>query len=206
MIKSNFLKRLFTSLLILPLFIFIIIRGGSLFNLFLIVIFFLSFFEWTKINLNNFLSVVLGMFFLIFSFYSAFLIRENIEYNLFLFLVLVSVSTDIGGYCFGKLLKGPKLTKISPKKTFSGSIGSFLMSLILGVLFVRYFNIQISFNIYLVIFILSLISQIGDLTISFIKRKNKFKDTGNILPGHGGILDRIDGLIFVFPFYYFFFY
>ena len=206
MIKSNFLKRLFTSLLILPLFIFIIIRGGSLFNLFLIVIFFLSFFEWTKINLNNFLSVVLGMFFLIFSFYSAFLIRENIEYNLFLFLVLVSVSTDIGGYCFGKLLKGPKLTKISPKKTFSGSIGSFLMSLILGVLFVRYFNIEISFNIYLTIFILSLISQIGDLTISFIKRKNKFKDTGNILPGHGGILDRIDGLIFVFPFYYFFFY
>ena len=206
MIKSNFLKRLFTSLLILPLFIFIIIRGGSLFNLFLIVIFFLSFFEWTKINLNNFLSVVLGMFFLIFSFYSAFLIRENIEYNLFLFLVLVSVSTDIGGYCFGKLLKGPKLTKISPKKTFSGSIGSFLMSLILGVLFVRYFNIEISFNIYLTIFILSLISQIGDLTISFIKRKNKFKDTGNILPGHGGILDRIDGLIFVFPFYYLFFY
>lgn len=204
MIKSNFLKRLVTSILVIPLFLLVVLKGGLLFNLFLSIIMFLSFIEWIKISSKNFLLLLCGIFFLIFSFYCAFLLRSNSIDGLILllFLVSISVSTDIGGYFFGKLIRGPKLTKISPNKTFSGSVGSFITSLIIGILFYKNFDLYINLNIYLIIISLSLVSQIGDLVISYLKRKNKVKDTGKILPGHGGVLDRIDGLIFVIPFYY----
>ena len=109
----------------------------------------------------------------------------------------------MGGYIFGKIFKGPKLTKISPNKTYSGVVGSFLLSLVVGIIFLEYTNknlleeysIKISFGILFI----SLVSQLGDLIISYFKRKAKLKDTGNILPGHGGLLDRVDGMIFVIP-------
>ena len=101
------------------------------------------------------------------------------------------------------MLKGPKLTKLSPNKTYAGVIGSFLSSLLSGLIFIKYIQInyldEISFKIFFFILLISLISQIGDLTISYFKRKADLKDTGKILPGHGGLLDRIDGLIFVMP-------
>jgi phosphatidate cytidylyltransferase len=127
--------------------------------------------------------------------------------------------TDIGGYIFGKTFKGPKLTKISPKKTYSGLIGSFVLSIIGGFIFVEFVNnfiinihfnfinfklIDIELNLFLLLFILivSFVSQIGDLTVSYFKRLAKIKDTGKILPGHGGLLDRIDGIVFAIPFAY----
>ena len=115
------------------------------------------------------------------------------------------IFTDIGGYIFGKIFKGPKLTRISPKKTYAGVIGSLLVSLIAGLIFINYLNkdiITLNLNglpIIIIILFISFISQIGDLIISYFKRKANLKDTGKIIPGHGGLLDRIDGLIFVFP-------
>tara|TARA_B100000963_G_C22545748_1_gene634334 strand:- start:272 stop:685 length:414 start_codon:yes stop_codon:yes gene_type:complete len=116
--------------------------------------------------------------------------------KIFLFLLIsISISTDIGGYIFGKTFKGKKITKISPNKTYSGMIGSYIMSVFVAYFFFKNFiNIQ---NLLIIAFFVSTISQIGDLFISYLKRKANLKDTGSILPGHGGILDRFDGLIFV---------
>tara|TARA_Y100001935_G_scaffold188740_1_gene157048 strand:- start:481 stop:999 length:519 start_codon:yes stop_codon:yes gene_type:complete len=152
-----------------------------------------------------------GILFLCFSFYSAFYFRDqNLEG--FLLIILICVSTDIGGYIFGNLFKGPKLSKISPNKTQSGMIGGFVLSLISSSIFVLQYgnDIYIDQNLIendlkFIILILSIsgVSQIGDLIISYFKRSSKIKNTGNIIPGHGGLLDRIDGMIFVFPFVYF---
>ena len=141
-----------------------------------------------------------------FSFYTTYILYYiNESYINFLFILVICVSTDIGGYIFGKIFKGPKLTKISPKKTYAGVIGSFLLSLVTGITFIHYFGRDPTklntegLLLLLIILFISLVSQIGDLIISYFKRKAKLKDTGKIIPGHGGLLDRIDGLIFVFP-------
>ena len=126
---------------------------------------------------------------------------------IFLFLIIISVSTDIGGFIFGKIFKGPKLTKISPNKTYAGVIGSFLFSILTGIFFIKYYQnidsneINFNYNFIFLICILSLISQIGDLIISYFKRLSKLDNTGQLIPGHGGMLDRIDGIIFVIPFF-----
>ena len=124
--------------------------------------------------------------------------QPNISWNL-IFVILICILTDIGGYIFGKFFRGKKLTKISPNKTYSGMIGSFTLSIIFCILY----SYSISFvdfkTIILLTIAISFICQIGDLIISFFKRKAKIKDTGNILPGHGGILDRIDGILFALP-------
>ena len=113
--------------------------------------------------------------------------------------------SDIGGLLFGKVFKGPKLTKISPKKTISGALGSFLLPLFFTFFFQFYiFNITL-LNLIIITFFVSLCSQLGDLFISYLKRKANVKDTSNILPGHGGFLDRIDGIIFTIPLVYIFF-
>ena len=107
--------------------------------------------------------------------------------------------SDIGGLVFGKIFKGKKLTKISPNKTISGSIGSFIFSLLLIPFF---YEVQMNQNLLIIVIItiiISLISQLGDLFISLLKRKAKVKDTSDLLPGHGGVLDRIDSIIFVIP-------
>ena len=113
--------------------------------------------------------------------------------------------TDIGGYVIGKTLGGKKLSKISPNKTISGTIGSFIFSTIPLTIFFKLNYLDLEINIENIIFCLfiSLISQLGDLFVSYLKRKAKIKDTGKILPGHGGILDRVDGIIFAVPFSYF---
>ena len=123
-----------------------------------------------------------------------------------MFIIVICISTDIGGYIFGKIFNGPKLTKISPKKTYAGMIGSFILAIVTGYSYVKFTSeIEISqLEILLSIFFISFISQIGDLIISYFKRKAKIKHTSNIIPGHGGLLDRIDGLIFVFLILYLF--
>ena len=122
----------------------------------------------------------------------------------FLFLLSICFFSDIGGYVIGKSIGGTRLSKISPKKTISGSIGSFLFSILVLLLFYNYdqYEYSLSINNFLFCLIISLICQLGDLFISYLKRKAKIKDTGNILPGHGGLLDRVDGIIFAVPFAY----
>jgi phosphatidate cytidylyltransferase len=122
------------------------------------------------------------------------------ELNLVLFYsILISIMSDIGGLISGKIIKGKKLTKISPNKTISGAIGSFIFSLFLLPFFNNYFINHEILNLLIITLSISLISQIGDIFISFIKRKARVKDTSDILPGHGGFLDRIDGIIFAIP-------
>ena len=118
-----------------------------------------------------------------------------------IFLLLICISTDVGGYIFGKTLGGKKFTKISPNKTYSGILGSFILSIVFGSFFYLKFGEFLILNQHFIIFIfvISLISQLGDLSISYIKRRAKIKDTGSILPGHGGVLDRIDGILFAIP-------
>jgi len=201
---KEFEKRLLSSLILIPIAIFFIFQGSVFFIFFLSLIFLATSYEWIKMcnKKNNMKNI--GIIFLLFSFYTAFNIREQSGLNFFLFIIIVCIFTDIGGYIFGKTFKGPKLTKISPNKTYAGVIGSFLFSLIAGLIFIKYIGdigvkntnqLSILFGILLI----SFISQIGDLIISYFKRKAKMKDTGKILPGHGGLLDRIDGLIFVVP-------
>ena len=116
-----------------------------------------------------------------------------------LYSVLVAIVSDTGGLVFGKIFKGKKLTKISPNKTISGSIGSFVFSMLLIPFFYEnHLNLGLLTTIIITICI-SLTSQMGDLFISLLKRKAKVKDTSDILPGHGGFLDRIDGIIFAIP-------
>ena len=145
----------------------------------LVLLFFLNISIWININSSNILD------------------------KIYLFLLIsISITTDIGGFFFGKIFKGRKLTKISPKKTYSGMIGSFITSIIFVYTFFNdYF--ENGFLLFTIIFI-SAISQIGDIFISYLKRKNKKKDTGSILPGHGGLLDRFDGIIFALLFGIFF--
>jgi phosphatidate cytidylyltransferase len=112
------------------------------------------------------------------------------------------VATDIGGYIFGKLFKGPKLTKLSPNKTYAGMIGGFFLSLIFLSFSLQYFEMTFTINWLFFALLVSSVSQLGDIIISYFKRLSKIKDTGKIIPGHGGLLDRVDGMIFAFPFSY----
>ena len=207
MIKNEITKRFLSTIILIPTVLFFIIKGSFLFNFFIFICFLISTYEWLKLSKNNLLKIF-GTIFLVISFYTIFKIRNEFDrdYYHLLLVAIICVSSDIGGYVFGNLFKGPKLTKISPKKTYSGVIGSFLLSLIFTNLFLEFSsNLQTSEftkEMFLFILLVSFVSQIGDLIISYFKRKSKMKDTGSIIPGHGGILDRIDGLIFAFPISY----
>ena len=206
MINKEFQRRILSSIILIPVSIFFIIQGSFTFIFFLSLIFLVTSLEWFKMTKNKDLLRIFGLFFLFFSFFSTVYLRQYIGLNFFLFLIIVCIFTDTGGYIFGKVLKGPRLTKISPKKTYSGVFGSFLISLLSGLIYIKYLGqkskilleTDLLFIILLILFI-SLVSQIGDLIISYFKRKAKLKDTGKIIPGHGGFLDRIDGIIFVMP-------
>ncbi len=206
MIKE-FEKRLLSSIILIPVSIFFIIKGSVLFLFFLSIIFLATSYEWVKMSKKNDLVKFSGLIFLFLSFYTAFEIRQNFNFESFLFVITVCIFTDIGGYIFGKTFNGPKLTRISPKKTYAGVFGGFLLSLVAGLLFNHYLVIdeeifKDDLTLFILILLISLVSQIGDLIISFFKRKAKIKDTGKVIPGHGGLLDRIDGMIFVFPLCY----
>ena len=214
MMNLELQKRLLTSLIMVPTVLFFILKGPIFFTVFLFIVFIATIKEWLDMCKKKKLMKFLGVIFLITSFYLAYILRINEGAYVFIFIVLISVCTDIGGYIFGKLLKGPKITKISPNKTFSGVVGGLIISLIGALVFYEHMPINfssnfkstfgkfISFDVYLffIILIISMISQIGDLMISYFKRQAKIKDTGQLLPGHGGFLDRIDGIIFAIPF------
>ena len=208
--KDEIIKRILSSIILIPTVLFFIIKGSFLFNFFIFICFLITTYEWLKLSKNNLLKLF-GTIFIVISFYSIFNIRNEFDRDYFhlLLVVIICVSTDIGGYVFGNIFKGPKLTKISPKKTYSGVIGSFLLSLIFTNLFLDFLSnvetFEFTKEMFLFILLVSLVSQIGDIIISYFKRKSKIKDTGTIIPGHGGILDRIDGMIFALPFAYVFF-
>ena len=203
-------KRILSSIIIIPLSLFFIFKGSTFFIIFLIIVFLISSSEW--LNMTKKLETkIIGILFLLFSFYSTFYYRE-IDLEFFLLIIIACVSTDLGGYIFGKLFKGPKLIKISPNKTYSGMLGGFLLSIIITYLLAtKYASSEVINNTYIgnlnfiiLVIIISTTSQVGDLIISYFKRLSKIKNTGNILPGHGGLLDRIDGMIFAFPTTYLF--
>ena len=205
--RQEFLKRIFSSLVLISIIIFFIIKGTVFLNLFILFCFLISLYEWHMMKKNN-IYYVSGIIFLFLSFYSVFrLTNFEANYSYFILILLICISTDIGGYIFGKFFKGKKLTKISPNKTYSGVLGSFTLSIVLSYLFLDltaifpYLKFN-SINTLIFILLISLISQVGDIIISYFKRKSKIKNTGKIIPGHGGLLDRIDGMIFAFPFGY----
>ena len=197
---SDVLKRILSSIVLVPLTLFFIFTGSYYLIFFTIICFLIAFYEWNKMN-KKFNYKLIGFIFLLFSFYTFYENFSNTDLGLF--VLLVCISTDIGGYLFGKIFKGPKLTKISPNKTYSGMIGGYFLSLIFLSYFFNWDNNQVTIYWFIATILLSTISQIGDIIISYFKRLSKIKDTGKIIPGHGGLLDRIDGMIFAFPLFYF---
>ena len=204
---SNLNKRILTSIPLSILAVYAVFHNVililSLYIISAILIFEISnilknIFKRNKINSFIFLNLFILYICLFASQIYFFLSGESEnKQTVFLFILSICIFTDIGGYIFGKTLKGKKITSISPNKTYAGMVGSFVCSLIISIIFIRYFNLSI--NLVFFTFLISLISQSGDLFISYLKRKADIKDTGNFLPGHGGLLDRMDGMIFAIP-------
>ena len=207
-------KRVISSVILLPLVFVLIIKGSLYFNFLILISFLIVSYEWHIMSKKK-KYYIFGYAYLIFSFLTVYFLRNNFpgDYAYFLFIIMICIFTDLGGYIFGKIFKGPKLTKISPNKTYSGMIGSYLVTMIFMIFsiynldFFKFINMNIDqkglFANYLILILLvSTASQLGDIIISYFKRMSKIKDTGKIIPGHGGLLDRIDGMIFAFPFAY----
>tara|TARA_B100001287_G_C22583198_1_gene481972 strand:+ start:37 stop:717 length:681 start_codon:yes stop_codon:yes gene_type:complete len=216
MINKELQKRILSSLIIIPIVFFFIIKGSVFFVFFLGIFLLATAYEWLKMNKKRILKF-LGIIYLVIITYLAYLLRNDLGLNIFIFVMIICIFTDIGGYIFGKILKGPKLTKISPNKTYAGVLGSFVFPIVACSIYAQLQGSTISFSSYsifdvkfflfqydelkfiLIVLFISLISQIGDLIVSYFKRLSKVKDTGNLLPGHGGLLDRVDGIIFAIP-------
>ena len=205
--KKEIIKRIITSIILLFALIFMFLN--SLFLLFIILIAsILSFIEFSKMisiikKKDRYLQLSYNIIFFIYIFMIAtiFVIASmNINIKIFIFIVLLTcVSSDIGGLIFGRLFKGPKLTKLSPNKTYAGSFGSIVFSILTSMSIYFYFAGKIFFYSLLLGLIVSISTQLGDLFFSYLKRQSKLKDTGNLLPGHGGVLDRIDGILLAVP-------
>ena len=223
--SQNFVKRIITSIFLLSLLFFINFSNNYIFIFSILTLGIIVCAEANNLfsKFLNIKQIKKSLFFKKFNFKFLFLniltfcyvffIFCNLSYELymsygpifFLYIISICFFTDIGGYVLGKTIGGKKLSKISPNKTISGTFGSFIFSIIplLIILNSNYLNLEISFRNIILCLIISFISQLGDLFVSFIKRKAKIKDTGQILPGHGGVLDRLDGIIFAVPFSYF---
>ena len=199
-------KRILTSILL----IFLLIAMFVYNYIFIVILIIFGTIIWiefnhllTKIFKNNYLKTLVSFLVLIYIFYFLWLTIISFQSNhtkiILLYSTLICITSDIGGYCFGKTFKGKKLTKISPNKTISGAIGAIVCSLLLLIVF--NFTIEnINLIKYLILTLaVSSASQLGDIFISYIKRKAKVKNTSDILPGHGGLLDRLDGIIFGIP-------
>ena len=197
---SNFKKRFVISLLAFPI-IYILLYQKIFSNLLIIIVSLFCVYEWNRIFKKKNYIYLIGLLILLLFFLSLLKIYNLNDYNLkFLWLIFIAWFTDIGGYIFGKLFGGPKLIKISPNKTWSGAFGSLFLSQFACLVFFLDTNYILYFNTFLFQFLLSVIGQIGDILMSYIKRINDKKDTSNFIPGHGGFLDRVDGLIWIFIF------
>jgi len=223
--SQNLLKRIITSIFLLSLLIFInfshkyvfilsiliigliiCLEANNLFSKFLISKYSKKSFPINKLNIKFIMLNIITFFYIFFVFCNlSYEIHSSESPIFFLYVISICFFTDIGGYIFGKTIGGKKLSKISPNKTMAGSVGSFILSIIPLIIVINFDYLDLEFNLINIIFclLISLVSQLGDLFISFIKRKAKIKDTGDLLPGHGGFLDRMDGIIFAVPFSYF---
>ena len=213
--KQEFIKRVVSSIILIPIALFFVIKGSFFFDFFILICFIVTIYEWYMMSKNKPYNFP-GFIFIIFSFYTVYYLRNEFygDYIYFLMILAICIFTDIGGYIFGRTFKGPKLTKISPNKTYSGMFGGYFLSIIFMSLFFinfeflfGYTNIEVtgkelSLINFILILVISTASQFGDIIVSYFKRLSKIKDTGKIIPGHGGLLDRIDGMIFAFPFSY----
>ena len=194
---NNFKKRFVVSLLAFPL-IYLLLYQKLLFNLLIFIVFLFCLYEWNKIFKKKNPIFFLGLLILLVFLYSLIRIYNFEDYNLkFLWLILITWLTDIGGYIFGKLFGGPKLVKISPNKTWAGALGSLILSQLAFLIFFLDHSYKFNVAIIFIQIFLSIVGQIGDILMSYIKRKNNKKDTSNLIPGHGGFLDRVDGLIWI---------
>ncbi len=203
---SNFIKRFLTSL-VLVILIFLIFSYNYILVFSLLILGIFSFLEFSniikKITKSTSKNFLINFIFInyVFVFSITFYYFSNFfNTKIILFLILMScISSDIGGYIFGKVFKGPKLTKISPNKTISGAIGSLFFSCLIISLLFYFITKNMNYSIVMIGIFTSIGCQIGDLFFSFLKRKAKIKDTGNFFPGHGGVLDRLDGIFFGIP-------
>ena len=208
--NSELFKRSISSLFLMSLIFLCALINDYIFPSILFIIIILSWIEWIKViekirfkKLYRIIHIILFLIYLLIAFVVCFNVFVIDKY-FFLTILMICVFSDVGGYVFGKTFGGKKLTKISPKKTISGSIGSFILSYVGFFLIYLYFGdllfvkLQIEALVFIPFFI-SLICQLGDLLISYFKRRAKIKNTGNLIPGHGGLLDRIDGSIFALP-------
>jgi len=208
--KSELLKRSISSLFLMCLVFLSALINDYIFLSILFIVVILSWIEWIKViekirfkKLYRIIHIILFLIYLLIAFIVCFNVFIIDKY-FFLTILMICVFSDVGGYVFGKTFGGKKLTKISPNKTISGSIGSFVLSYIGFFVIYIYFSdllfvrLQIEALVFIPFFI-SLICQSGDLFISYYKRRAKIKNTGNLIPGHGGLLDRIDGSIFALP-------
>jgi len=200
---SNFKMRFIISLLAFPI-VYSLLYQKIFSNILIVIVFLFCVYEWNKIhNKKNYIYLI-GLVILLFFFLSLIKIYNLENYNLkFLWLILIAWLTDIGGYIFGKLFRGPKLSKISPNKTWAGAFGSLILSQFAFLIFFLNPDYKLNLNIFFYQILLSIIGQVGDILMSYIKRINNKKDTSNFIPGHGGFLDRVDGLIWIFIFGYF---
>ena len=208
--KIEFKKRILSSIVLIPLCFFFIIKSIFIFNFFLFFCFCLSLYEWHNMTRKK-KYYISGIIFLCLSFYLTYSFRndpDDISLSFFIFVTIICITTDIGGYIFGKIFKGPKITKISPNKTYSGMMGSYFFAIISSLILINNSNLivgktyEVTIELFFLTIIISTTSQLGDLIVSFFKRLSKIKDTGKLIPGHGGILDRIDGLLFAMPIAY----
>ena len=194
---SNFVKRILSSIILIPLALYFIVQGSFVLMFFTATCFLVACYEWHKMTIKKSYRIY-GFPFLFCSFFTFY----ELDLILVFFVILICISTDIGGYVFGKIFKGPKLIKISPNKTYAGMIGGYFLSLICLTIILNSVDTYTPIQFIILTLLISTVSQIGDITISYFKRISKVKDTGKIIPGHGGLLDRIDGMIFAFPVVY----
>ena len=197
--SKEFIKRVLSSIILIPLAFYFIIHGSYMLIFFTFICFLVACYEWHMMTKKKSFKIY-GFPFLIFSFYTFY--ELSLELFGVFFVITICASTDIGGYIFGKIFKGPRLTKISPNKTYAGMIGGYFLSLISLTILSNLADHQISIQFFLLTIVISTVSQVGDIIISYFKRLSKIKNTGKLIPGHGGLLDRIDGMIFAFPIYY----
>ena len=195
--SKELVKRILSSIILLPLTFYFLISGSFLLIFLIVLCLIIAFYEWNKMSKNKLYNLY-GFVFLLFSFYTFY--DLSIELFLLIYVILICICTDIGGYIFGKIFKGPKLTTISPNKTYAGMLGGYLLSLICTLVITNFTDYSTkTFQLILITILLSTVSQAGDIIISYFKRLAKIKNTGNLIPGHGGLLDRIDGIIFAVP-------
>ncbi len=205
--KKNLKKRVYTSFLLLLLFFLMLINNYILGYILIIAGIFsiIEFIEMNKIifKKDKIKLILINFIFIIyvFIFCSALLIFSNFVHlkTMIFIIILTCIASDIGGFIFGNIFKGAKLTKISPNKTISGAIGSIIFSCVTYFFAIFYLTNNFSLIILVVAISISIACQAGDLFFSYLKRKSFLKDTGNLLPGHGGVLDRIDGILLGLP-------